>query len=302
MLSAWSSQDSLRALQRRLPRGTLVSAVLVLLLVLCVANSTVAANWVPHSEVLSNLALLAALAMGALAVTRAVPWPLALVGGLLAAPAAGYIAAYPALHAAHPGDPSSVSGLLSTWSGRVIGGEAAGDAPFFLYLLCCLFWVVGGWLSWCVLRWRQPLLGVAPGAAAFATNVLNYPTDQNGYTLGFLVLTLSLLLWTSYLRALDSAARRRVKLTGDARWDFWESGVVVMAGVIALGIFLPPLSSADRTVDIENGSFRGWAELQQRLNHPVAFGRGSSSGTSVGFASTAPLGGPVNKTGGVVMT
>lgn len=309
MLSDWSSprlQDSVRealhSLQRRLPRGTAVSGVLVLLLILCVSNSTVAANWVPKSEVLTNLALIAALVMGGLAVTRAVPWPLALTLGLVAAPFAGYAAAYPALHATHPSDPTDAGALLGIWSTRLAGGEAAADAAFYLYLLCCLFWVVGGWLSWCVLRWRQPLLGLVPGAAAFATNVLNYPNDQNGYTLGFLVLTLSLLLWTSYLRALDTAARRRVKLTGDARWDFWESGVVVMAAVIALGIFLPPLSNADRTVDIENGSFRGWAELQQRLNHPVAFGRGSSTGTSIGFASTAPLGGPIHKTGGVVMT
>ena len=46
--------------------------------------------------------------------------------------------------------------------------------------------VVGGWLSWCSLRWRQPLLGLVPGAAAFATNVLNFPGEQNGYVVAFL--------------------------------------------------------------------------------------------------------------------
>ena len=75
-----------------------------------------------------------------------------------------------------------------------------------------------------------------------------------------------------------------------------------MAIVIAVGLLAPPLTNADRTVDIENGSFRGWAELQQRLNHPVAFGRGLSTGTSTGFASLAQLAGPVHKTGGVVFT
>src|SRR5207245_11535759 len=107
-----------------------------------------------------------------------------------------------------------------------------------------------------------PLLGLVPGAAAFATNVLNYPSDQNGYTLAFLIVTLSLLLWTSYLRSLDNASRRRVKLTGDARWDFWESGVVVMAGVIALGIFLPRLSHAGAAADIARGRLRAWWEVQ----------------------------------------
>ena len=287
MLSAWSD-PRVRMLRQRLPHGTLVSAGLMLLLVLCVSNSTVSAGWVPHSEVLTSLALIAAVVMGLLALTR-VPWSIALGLGLVAAPVVAYLAAYPALHAGHPNDPSDPLGLVGVWFGRVASGVALNDANFYLSLLCCLFWVVGGWLSWCVLRWRQPLLGLVPGAAAFATNVLNYPSDQNGYTLAFLIVTLSLLLWTSYQRSLDGASRRRVKLTGDARWDFWESGVVVMAAVIALGIFLPPLSNADRTIDIENGSFRGWAELQQRLNHPVAFGSGSASGTSTGFANLAQL-------------
>jgi transglutaminase-like putative cysteine protease len=111
-----------------------------------------------------------------------------------------------------------------------------------------------------------------------------------------------MLLWTSYRRQLDSASHRRVKMSSDARWDFWESGVVVMAAVIVIGLLAPPLTSADRTVDIENGSFRGWAELQQRLNHPVAFGSGSTSGTSTGFASLAQLAGPIHKTSGLVLT
>src|SRR5207248_3028355 len=122
------------------------------------------------------------------------------------------------------------------------------------------------------------------------------------YMLAFLVLTLGILLWSSYRRSLEGAARRRVRLSSDARWDFWESGVVVMAAVIALGIFLPPLSSTDSTVSMENGTFRGWAELQQRLDHPVAFGQGGGSGTSTGFASLVRLSGPIHRTAGTVFT
>jgi Transglutaminase-like superfamily len=299
MLSTWPRPSLARL---RPPAGTIPLAVFVFLLVICLGNSTVDAQWVPGSGGLTVLALIAALVMGVMAVIRRIPWSVALVVGLVLAPVAAYLAAHGSLVRAHPDDPSSPLALAGVWLGRIANGDAANDISFYLYLLCLLFWVVGGWLSWCTLRWRQPLLGLVPGAAAFATNVLNFPSTQNGYVVVFLGLTLCALLWTSYLRQLASAAQRRVKLSSDARWDFWESGVVVMAAVIVLGLLAPPLTTADRTVDIENGTFRGWAELQQRLNHPVAFGSGAASGTSTGFANLAQLAGPIQRTGGLVLT
>src|SRR5207248_1208359 len=124
------------------------------------------------------------------------------------------------------------------------------------------------------------MLGLIPGAAAFATNLLNVPQDQNGYTLAMLVLTLALLLWTNYSGSIANAQRANVKLTGDARWDFWESGLVAMAALIVLGIMLPPLSTVDRTLDVETGIFSNWAQLQQRLSHPGFFSNGRGSGVT----------------------
>lgn len=302
MLSAWSNRVRSLPTTWRPPTGTLPMAVFVVLMVICFGNSTVEANWVPDSAGLTNLALVAAFFMGILALLKRVPWPVALGVAAVLAPAAAYFGAHRALAHAHPGDPTDPLQLAATWIGRVLNGEDIYDPSFDLYLLYLLFWVVGGWLSWCALRWRQPLLGLGPGAAAFATNVLNAPDNQSGYVVSFLFLTLGVLLWTSYVRSMDTATARRVRLSSDARWDFWETGVVVMAAVIVIGLLAPPLTTTDRTIDIENGSFRGWAELQQRLNHPVAFGRGTSSGTSTGFASLAQLAGPIHKTGGVVFT
>lgn len=304
MQSASASLHRLRrpdATALDLPPGWIPAAVLSFLLCICVANSTVAANWVPGSQRLTQVALLGALLMTGLAIVRRIPWPVALGIGLVLAPLVAYLFTSPLLFAAHPADPRDLN-LVSVWARRIGTGEAGVDVSFFLFLLCALFWVVGGWLAWCVLRWRQPLLGIIPGAGAFATTVLNYPVDQNGFTLAFVVLTIGLLLWNNYVRSVEVAGKASVKLSTDARWDFWETGVVVMAVVVALGIFLPPLSHVDSTVNIENGAFRGWAELNQRMNHPVAFGRGSSAGTSIGFAEDVPLGGPLHRTGGVVMT
>src|SRR6202521_5555974 len=266
--------------------GVMWSAVLVLLLTYAIASSTATAGWVSGIEVIPLVALGGALLMVALAVLP-VPWPAGLGLGMILGPVVALIAAGPALHAAHPFDPALVGAgglslrIVSVWWGRLTDGEAANDPSFYLFLICWLMWVTGAWLSWCVLRWRKPMLGLIPGAAAFATNLLNVPLNQNGYTLSILVLTLALLLWTNYTGSIASANRAHVKLTGDARWDFWESGLVAMAALIVLGVMLPPLSTVDRTVDVESSLFSNWAQLQQRLNHPGTIGSGpGGSGTT----------------------
>jgi transglutaminase-like putative cysteine protease len=292
----WSS------LSRRLPPGWWLSLPLVLILTSIIANSTVAASWVPSSQALIQIALVGVLVMGLLAVAKFIPWPVALGIGAVLAPFAAFLFALPTLHAAHPGDPYGLA-AVPVWISRMRASSSANDLPFFLYVLCLLFWAVGGWLSWCVLRWRQPLLGLVPGAAAFATTVLNYPADQNSFVLGFLVFTLGLLLWNNFQRSIDTARRFRLRISSDARWDFGETGGALMAAVIALGIFLPPLSSDDRTLNFDSATLHSWAEFQQTLNHQVPIGRGGNGvPTSIGFNNDVPLGGPIHKTGGVVFT
>lgn len=301
MQSALPSRG-LAGVRARLPGGAVVAFVLVLLLTYTIADSTAQAQWVPGSNSIVPLALVAALLTAGAAIVRRLPSAVGVAALLGAAPPAALVASASGMHAAHPGDPGDLLGLAGAWTQRVLSGAAGTDPAFYLYLMALLFWIAGAWLSWCVIRWRQPMLGLVPGAAAFATTLLNYPDGQQGFMLFFLIQTLVLLLWTHYHRQRDDARTRRIKLSDDASWDFWESGVLVLAGVVLLGIFLPPLSTVDKTVDIENGSFRGWAELNQRLNHPVAFGRGTAAGNSIGFSSNVVLSGPLNRSGGVVMT
>src|SRR5438270_52901 len=90
------------------------------------------------------------------------------------------------------------------------------------------------WRAWCGLRWRQPLLGLVPSVATFATNLLNFPAGQNAYLLELAGLTLALLLWSAYKRSLDQAAVRGLRLTADSRWDFWESGAVAGIGLLVV--------------------------------------------------------------------
>jgi hypothetical protein len=276
--------------------GVAWSIVIVLLLTLAVARSTATEGWVIGIDVVGLVALGGAVLMAVLAVLP-VPWSAGLTVGALAGAIVSLVAAQPTLHALHPADPAGL-GLVRVWLDRIASGEAAGDSGFFLLLICLLMWVTGGWLSWCVLRWRKPMLGLVPAAAAFSTNLLNavVPGEQNGYTLVILVLTLALLLWTNYTTSIANATRARVKLTGDARWDFWESGLVAMAALIVLGIMLPPISTVDRTVDLQASIFTQWALLQDRLNHtgPFASGNGTANGTT-GFSGEVKLGGSLTR-------
>jgi hypothetical protein len=274
--------------------GTLWSALIVFLLVLTIARSTAAAGWTSGIDVIPSIALAGALVMAVLAVLP-VPWPAGLGLGMIVSPVVAVVAAWPEIHQRWPQEALD-SALISTWWTRVTDGSAAQEPSVYLVLICWLMWITGAWLSWCVLRWRKPMLGLIPGAAAFATNLLNLPRDQNGYTLGVLVLTLALLLWTNYTTSIASANRAQVKLTGDARWDFWESGLVAMAALIVLAILLPPLSTMDRTTAIESSLLSSWAELQVRLNHPGVAGAGPTGGGTTGFVTDVPLGGPLTRT------
>src|SRR5450759_3559360 len=276
------------------------SALMVFLLAYAIARSTATAAWVAGIDVIPAIALGGALLMAVLAVLP-VPWPAGLGVGMVLGPVVAATQAWPAIHAQHAFDVLGF-GLIKVWWNRIADGSASSDPSFYLFLICWLMWITGAWLSWCVIRWRKPMLGLIPGAAAFATNLLNFPQNQNGYTLSILVLTLALLLWTNYTGSIASANRAHVKLTGDARWDFWESGLVSMAALIVLGIMLPPLSTVDRTLDVESNLFSNWALLQQRLSHPGIVGIGPAGSGTTGFSTDVPLGGPLTRTRDPVFT
>jgi transglutaminase-like putative cysteine protease len=282
------------------------SAILILLLTLMIANSTATAAWVGGIDAVVAVALAGAVFMGVLAVLP-VPWPSGLVAGLLVGPFAALNASWTQLHAVHPGDPVSLA-LATAWWTRLTTGAGPGDpigyvvgedASLYLFLISLLMWVTGGWLAWCVLRWRRPLLGLVPGAAAFATNLLN-SLNQNGYLLVILGLILALLLWTNYTTSVDNVTRARVKLTGDARWDFWESGLVAMAGLIFLALLLPPISTTDRTVEMQASAFSSWAALQERLNHGIGSVGPNVGANTTGFSTDVSLAGSLKKSQAIV--
>ena len=156
-----------------IPAGALWSSLIVFLLVLTIARSTVAASWVPGLlDSLPMVALAGAVTMGVLALTP-LPWWLSVLAGLLAGPAVAGLIAAPIFRADNVIDPTATgTNLINAWLTKVSDGSAFGDRAFVLFLITWLMWVTGAWLSWCVLRWRQPMIGLVPGTAALATNVL----------------------------------------------------------------------------------------------------------------------------------
>lgn len=272
--------------------GRLWTAGLVFLITLSVAKSTITVHWVDGIEVILPVALGGALLMAILAMLP-IPAYIGLGAGAVLGPLVAILGAWPRIHANHPSDVIGLP-LIGVWWTRIQDGTAANDQSFYLALICLLLWITGGWLAWCVLRWRKPMLGLIPGAAAFATNVLNIPADQNGYVLAMLVLTLALLLWTNYTGSIANAGSASVKLTGDAKWDFWESGLVAMAALIVLGIMLPPISTTDRTLDVESGVFTSWAQLQSRLSNPGIFTNSGGHGVT-GFTDDVKLSGALKR-------
>src|ERR1700674_5210763 len=119
------------------------SAVLVFLLTFSVARSTATAAWVPGIEVVPLVAMGGALLMGLLAVLP-IPWAAALGAGLVLGPLVAAVAAGPTIHAQHPFDTVSLR-LVNIWWGRITDGSAALDPAFYLYLICWLMWITGGW-------------------------------------------------------------------------------------------------------------------------------------------------------------
>jgi transglutaminase-like putative cysteine protease len=271
-----------------LPGGWGVSWLLATLLAACIGGSTATAGWVPGSDAAGVAAFFGALAGGGLALVRRLPSPVGLPAAILA------------------GLPIAAQRADLDLVRQSIGALAAGDlahaGAVFLFLVALLLWAVGAWLAWCAIRWRQPLLGLVPGVAIFATNLLNFPTGQNSYVFYFAALTVALLLWSAYRRSLDQAARRGLRLTSDSRWDFWESGAVAGIGLLVVAFFAPPLSTVDRTVDAQTGLIKAWSNIQLELHHALPSGDTNAGAFSTGFSDQVVLGHPLTRNSTIVFT
>jgi transglutaminase-like putative cysteine protease len=76
-----------------------------------------------------------------------------------------------------------------------------------------------------------------------------------------------------------------------------------MAALIVVAIMLPPLSTQDRSLDMESSAFTSWAQLLQTLSHPGQSGNASGAGVgTTGFSSDILLNPSLKRTHAIVFT
>src|SRR5262245_14673247 len=109
-------------IRERLGGGVFISAVLVFLVTITVSRSTSTVNWVDGIDVITWVAVAAALLMGVLALLP-VREPIALGVGFVLAPLVAFFAAWPQIHFRHPGDVIGPQ-LVNVWWDRISQGEA----------------------------------------------------------------------------------------------------------------------------------------------------------------------------------
>ncbi len=183
---------------------------------------------------------------------------------------------------------------------RMIREGTAGPTTFPDFLFFLAFWGNAAWLGWFAARARRPLIAMVPAAAIIATDVLNAPQDQFGYVLGLVVCCCALLLVTAYERSLGEARRRGIWLHDDVRWNFWQMGVVVSGLVLAVTLFVPPVSTVDRTLALQNQLFHVGPALDQSAAGQT--GATVGAGSVLQYSRTVRLLGPLQQSSQTVFT
>ncbi|MGH7911369.1 MAG: hypothetical protein ACREOV_06575, partial [Candidatus Dormibacteraceae bacterium] len=258
------------------------------------AGSTATEAWILGTERLPLVAFLGAVVVVVLALTPLrLRWALPL-SLLLGIPVSLLAAGWDPWQA-----PSASFRALRLMVAAIRAGRA-GDSPFPDFLFDLVFWGNSAWLGWIVLRARRPLFAIVPSAAIIATNILEVSAGQVGFVLGLIACSCALLLVSAYERSLDEARRRHLWLNDDVRWNFWEMGLVVTILVLAITAFVPPVSTVNRTVALQNELFHGLNAMHRSVSGQSS--TSSGGGRTIGYTTEVRLAGRLRQSNQVVFT
>lgn len=226
------------------PADTPVLVLLTLATVLATVWAVVAGGW---SEGMSLALLTTALAVVAAAlVARSAASRLV---AALAVPLLGLLVIVPLTFRGIPDD-GSTAGLRHAglrWAGALAGGLASGDGWAFQVGLCAATWVLGCFAGWMVVRERRGIPALLPCVGTLASNAVNAPNPSAVAlpTVMALGCALVLLARTALADLERHWTRQRVVSLPGTRRRYTAVAVAAAGIVLAVGVLLPPLSSAD---------------------------------------------------------
>jgi hypothetical protein len=198
------------------------------------------AAWVPHLELLPELALAGVVLGFVLARTRV----LAALAHLLVLGLG--IEALTVLFGAYGGQPTLreqvewLSGRVATWLDAVQTGGASNDALLFALTMGAAAWLLGYTSAWLLVREDAAWLTVAANGLALLVNLSYAPPEMGGTALGRFLVAASVLLALHHVlqrQALWESARIRVDSLVGARAVIGALALAV--GLLAMSALLP---------------------------------------------------------------
>jgi transglutaminase-like putative cysteine protease len=176
----------------------------------------------------------------------------------------------------------NMGGRVLASLGNFFARQPVEDPIFFVALMSIVFWVIGSWAGFSLIRNRNYLGAVLPFATGLL--VIQYYDNANSKHLWFMAffifMALILLGRLNYLQHMESWQARQVFLSQDNRVDLTNS-MLLAAGLIILVSWSVPasLSSLNSAVERWNQMTKPWREFSQKLDN--AFDALKSTGGGV---------------------
>ncbi|HET7141903.1 MAG TPA: DUF3488 and transglutaminase-like domain-containing protein [Candidatus Limnocylindria bacterium] len=260
------------------PREGWLSAVLLLVMALCVVWSVQAAHWLPQAEFLTPIAFYAVaagllLGVSRLSVTAVLPIS-ATIGALLVLWIVGgeY---FPRL-----ADGARLAALRSDAINWILILVAQGYAPQlspYAVGMGLVLWLTAFMATYALYRHHRVLDAILLLGAALIANLSATLADLLGYMVLFMVSALLLWLRGALHARKEAWDRRRVNENEEVPGAMWRSGIVFIAGSVIMAWILTSVAVAAPLTAVWNNLDTVWDGVRGQLD--VVFG-GLNSGAS----------------------
>lgn len=269
------------------------SAILLALMLISLAGSVTAANWVDGLGLLVEAVLLG-MFVGILLAKLPVPSWLAPPLAFLFALAGSLIYPLPLLVQIE-GNRERVLYMLASlrdWTIKVLNGGSASDNLIFVVQVIFFGYLFSIWASWLVFRRHQVWGAICVIGSVLLLNLF-YAAPQGNVYLIFFSLSALLLVVRMNLHALEQRWRQfSIGYASDIRFDFFQYGIIFSLLLLTFAWLLPENAPGDLTVfDPIAGP---WHSIEDQVTRAFGGVRAVERRAAGGFAgSTLLMGGPV---------